>query len=313
MMFRHNSGGKLKLAIIGGNGAIGSTTAFLTAQKGIYDEIKLLGRKTNVLKNHAMDMEHALMPFSKTVVSFAEYEDISDCQVIFIAVGAPERKVESREEYLKDNIRVIDEVLENSCYFNKDAVILTATNPIDVFNYYLYKKLKRDRMKMLGFSANDSLRLRWAVAEKFNIDFNKTEAYCIGEHGEDQVPLMNCIKYDGKKFDVEDETKSEIKNILVDWFLKFQNLDAKRTSGWTSSVTASEVLEAIACDSGKIIECSVPLGGELGFRDVSLGMMVKLGKEGAMEIIVPELNDGEKSAINKAAAKIKQQITHLNI
>jgi len=303
----------LKLAIIGGNGAIGSTTAFLTAQKGIYDEIKLLGRKTNVLKNHAMDMEHALMPFSKTVVSFAEYEDIGDCQVIFIAAGAPERKVVSREEYLKDNVRVMDEILEHSCHFSKDAVILTATNPIDVFNFYLYKKLKKDRMKILGFSANDSLRLRWAIAEKFNLEFSKTEAYCIGEHGEDQVPLMNCVKYDGKMMNIEDETKVEIKKILVDWFLKFQNLDARRTSGWTSSVTASEVLEAIACDSGKIIECSVPLEGDLGYRDVSLGMMVKLGKEGAKEVIVPKLNDGEKRSLDKATAKIKQQIAHLNI
>jgi malate dehydrogenase len=303
----------LKLAIIGGNGAIGSTTAFLTAQKGIYDEIKLLGRKTNVLKNHAMDMEHALMPFSKTVVTAAEYEDIIDCQVIFIAAGAPERKVVSREEYLRDNIKIVDEILEHSNNFNKDAVILTATNPIDVFNYYLYKKLNRDRMKMLGFSANDSLRLRWAISEKFNLEFNKTEAYCIGEHGEDQVPLMNCVKHDGKKFDVGDETKTEVKKVLVDWFLKFQSLDAKRTSGWTSSVTASEVLEAIACNSGKIIQCSVPLDGELGYRDVSLGMMVKLGNEGAKEIIVPELNDAEKKSLDKAADKIKQQITHLNI
>jgi malate dehydrogenase len=303
----------LKLAIIGGNGAIGSTTAFLTAQKGIYDEIKLLGRKTNVLKNHAMDMEHALMPFSKTVVTAAEYEDIGDCQVIFIASGAPERKVVSREEYLMDNIRVMDEILEHSSNFNKDAVILTATNPIDVFNFYLYKKLKKNRMKMLGFSANDSLRLRWALSEKFNLEFHKTEAYCIGEHGEDQVPLMNCVKYDGKKFNVDNETKTEVKKVLVDWFLKFQGLDAKRTSGWTSSVTASDVLEAIACDSGKIIQCSVPLEGELGLEDVSLGMMVKLGKEGAKEIIVPELNDEEKKSLDKAAAKIKQQITHLNI
>jgi malate dehydrogenase len=303
----------LKLAIIGGNGAIGSTTAFLTAQKGIYDEIKLLGRKNNVLEHHAMDMEHALMPFSNTVVTAAEYEDIVDCQVIFIAAGAPERKVVSREEYLRDNIRVMDEILEHSNNFNKDAVILTATNPIDVFSFYVYKKLKRDRMKMLGFSANDSLRLRWALSEKFNLDFHKTEAYCIGEHGEDQVPLMNCVKYDGKKFNVDNETKTEVKKVLVDWFLKFQGLDAKRTSGWTSSVTASEVLEAIACNSGKIIQCSVPLEGELGLTDVSLGMMVKLGNEGAKEIIVPELNDEEKGSLYKAADKIKQQITHLNI
>ena len=303
----------MKLAIIGGNGAIGSTTAFLTAQKGIYDEIKILGRNKNLLKNHAMDMEHALMPFSKTIVTAAEYEDMGDCQVIFIAAGAPERKVVSRDEYLKDNLKVIDEIAENIDKYNKNAIILTATNPIDVFNFYLYKKLGRHRMKMLGFSANDSLRLRWALSEKLGLDFHKTEAYCIGEHGEKQVPLLSMVKYEGCNLVVNDEMKTEIKERLINWFLKFQNLDSKRTSGWTSSVTASEVLEAIASDSGKILGCSVPLEGELGYDNVSLGMMVKLGKNGVEEIIQPNLSEKEKNDLDRAVNKIKDQITYLSI
>ncbi|MFA9423494.1 MAG: malate dehydrogenase, partial [Sedimentibacter sp.] len=255
----------MKLAIIGGTGLIGSTTAFLTAQKGIFDEIKIIGRRKNLLKHHAMDMEHALMPFSKTIVTSSDYEDIGDCQVIFIAAGAPEREVVSRDEYLKDNIKVVDEVVENINKYNEDGIILTATNPIDVFNYYLYKKLNRDRMKMIGFSANDSLRLRWALAKKLNLDFDKIEAYCIGEHGQNQVPLMNLIKYEGNPLVVSNDMKTHIKSTLLDWFLEFQALNGKRTSGWTSSVTATEILEAIACDSGKIIECSVPLEGEFGY------------------------------------------------
>ena len=303
----------MKLAIIGGNGAIGSTTAFLTAQKGIFDEIKILGRNKNLLKNHAMDMEHALMPFSKTIVTAAEYEDIGDCQVIFIAAGAPERKVVSRDEYLKDNVKIIDEIAGNIDKYNKDAIILTATNPIDVFNFYLYKKLGRSRMKMLGFSANDSLRLRWALSEKLGLDFHKIEAYCIGEHGEGQVPLLRMVKYEGCNLDVDDKMKTEIKERLINWFLEFQNLDSKRTSGWTSSVTASEVLEAIASDSGKIFGCSVPLEGELGYYNVSLGMMAKIGKNGVEEIIQPNLSEKEKNDLDRAVNKIKDQITYLSI
>ncbi|MEL7648205.1 MAG: hypothetical protein AAGU76_08940 [Sedimentibacter sp.] len=303
----------MKLAIIGGSGAIGSTTAFLTAQKGIYEEIKLLGRKHNVLKHHAMDMEHAMMPFSGTKVTAAEYAGMGDCGVIFIAAGAPERKVETREEYLRDNIKVVDEIAENIRKYNEDALILTATNPIDVFNFYLYKKLGRDRMKMLGFSANDSLRLRWALAERFNLDFHKIEGCCLGEHGESQVPLFSSVKYEGIPIKVDDEIKYEIKSRLVNWFLEFQNLDAKRTSSWTSAVTASEVLEAIGLDSGKIIPCSVPLEGELGYENVSMGMMVSLGKDGVREIILPTLTEKEKSDLDLAADKIRNQIAHLSI
>ncbi len=298
----------MKLAIIGGSGLLGSTTAFLTAQKGIFDEIKLLGRRKNVTTHHAMDMEHALMPFSETKVTAVDYDDINDCEVILITAAAPERVVVSREEYIKDNIRVVKEVGESINKYNKDAVIITATNPIDVFNYYLYKELKRDRMKMLGFASNDSLRLRWALSEELGLDFNKIEAYCIGEHGEGQLPLMNYVKYEGRKIEVGHELMSRIKNKLVNWFIEFQRLDAKRTSGWTSAVTLTEMLEAIALDGGKIIECSVPLEGELGYSEVSLGMMVKLGKHGVKEIISTKLTEDEKSELDITVSKIKNQI-----
>lgn len=298
----------MKLAIIGGSGLIGSTTAFLAAQKGMFDEIKLLGRRKNMLLSQTMDMEHALLPFSKTRVSAAEYDSIEDCEMIFIAAGAPEREVAARDEYLKDNIKIIDEIAENLDKYNKDGIVLIATNPIDVFNYYLYKKLHRDRNKMLGFSANDSLRLKWAISQEFDLEYDKLEGYCIGEHGEGQVPLMNLVRYDGKPFSISEEKKTVIKNRLIDWFRNFQRLDSKRTSGWTSSVMATEILEAIVADSGKMIECSVPLKGELGYDNVSIGMPVILGLQGVREIMIPTLANDEREALDAAVEKIKAQI-----
>ncbi|HWR61793.1 MAG TPA: hypothetical protein VN580_09295 [Clostridia bacterium] len=302
----------MKLAVIGGSGLIGSTTAFLAAQKGIFDEIRLLGRRRNMVLSHAMDMEHALLPFSETRVRAAEYDGIGDCDVIFITAGAPERAVATRDEYLKDNLKIIDEIAENLDKYNKDGIVLIATNPIDVFNYYLYRKLCRSKSRMLGFSANDSLRLKWAVSREFGLEFDRLEGYCIGEHGEGQVPLMNLIRYDGRPFAISEEKKPVIKNRLLEWFRDFQRLDSKRTSGWTSSVTAVEILGAIATDSGKIIECSVPLEGELGYYNVSVGMPVSLGLQGVKEIIVPELTADEKGALDAAVGKIKAQLESIS-
>lgn len=298
----------MKLAIIGGNGLIGSTTAFLAAQKGMFEEIKIIGRRKNMLKSHAMDMEHALMPFSKTTVNAADYEDIHDCEVIFITAGAPEREVVSRIEYLKDNIKIVDEIADNINKYNKNGIILIATNPVDVFNYYLYKKLNRDKSKMLGFSANDSLRLRWALSKELNLEFDEISGYCIGEHGEGQVPLMSLVKYQGNLLSIDDEVRMKIKNKLINWFLEFQNLNSRRTSGWTSSVMATEILEAIACDSGKVIECSVILDGELGYSDVSIGMPVSIGKNGIKKIMEPILSKNEQIDLELAVKKIKRQI-----
>jgi len=304
----NNGGYTMKLSIIGGSGLIGSTTAFLAAQKGLFDEIKLIGRRKNMLFSHAMDMEHALMPFSKTKITASEYKNIGDCEVIFITAGVPEREVTTRDEYLKDNIKIINEIRENLDKYNKDGIILIATNPIDVFNYYLYEKLRRNRNKMLGFSANDSLRLKWAISKEFNLEYDKLEGFCIGEHGEGQVPLMNLIRYDGKPLVISEEIKPLIRKRLINWFRDFQRLDSKRTSGWTSSVMAVEILEAMAADNGKIIQCSIPLEGELGYNNVSVGMPVRLGRHGATEILIPKLSLDEKNALDAAVEKLKSQI-----
>ncbi len=298
----------MKLAIIGGGGLLGSTTGFLSAQKGIFDEVKLLGRRSNILLHHAMDMEHALLPFSKTKVIAADYDSLEDCDIILMTASAPEREVVSRDEYLKDNIKVVDEIAEKINKYNKQAIIITATNPIDVFNYYLHKKLNRERTKMIGFASNDSLRLRWALSRELNLDFEKINAFCIGEHGEGQLPLLNYVKYDGNIIEVNDYIKSNMKKMLIDWFKEIQGLNAKRTSGWTSAVMLTDILEAIATDSGKVIECSVPLYGELGYTGLSLGMMVSLGREGIKEIIEPRLTAYEKEQLDDTVNKIKIQI-----
>lgn len=67
----------------------------------------------------------------------------------------------------------------------------------------------------------------------------------------------------------------------------------------------------INCDSGKIIECSVPLEGELGYNNVSIGMPVSLGKNGVKKIIEPILAENEKRDLDIAVNKIKEHINNI--
>jgi len=120
--------------------------------------------------------------------------------------------------------------------------------------------------------------------------------------------LVDLIRYDGKPFVISEEIKLLIRKRLINWFRDFQKLDSKRTSGWTSSVMAVEILEAMVTDSGKTIQCSIPLEGELGYDNVSVGMPVRLGRQGAREILIPKLSFEEKKALNAAVDKIKSQI-----
>lgn len=72
----------MKLGIVGGAGLLDSTTAFVLGMRDAVEEIKLVDLFENAAKNQAMDMGQAILPFSRTKITAARYEDLGDCGVI---------------------------------------------------------------------------------------------------------------------------------------------------------------------------------------------------------------------------------------
>ena len=129
----------MKLGVIGGAGLLGSTSAFLAGMKGYLEEIKLVDIKENLVKNHVMDMGQAVYSASKTKISFGSNSDLADCGIILITASIPERRVEDRMEYLRDNMKIVKPICEQIKANCSEAVIINATNPVDIFNYVIYK------------------------------------------------------------------------------------------------------------------------------------------------------------------------------
>ena len=69
---------------------------------------------------------------------------------------------------------------------------------MDVINVVIQDCTGLGRRQIIGFSANDTLRLKWAVAKVLNIGADRVDAICLGEHGEKTVPLFSRIFIDQK-------------------------------------------------------------------------------------------------------------------
>lgn len=300
----------MKLGIVGGAGLLGTTTAFCVGERGIFDEIKLLDVKENMVMSHVMDMGQALLPISKTRISKADYEDLGDCDMILVTASLPERKVANRNEFLKDNLGVVTpicEKLKRVC--TKEPVLINATNPIDVFTYVYWKLLGWDRHKVLGFCANDTLRLKWATEKVTGKAFQDLDGLCVGEHGDGQVRLYDQMKYRGEPLALSQEQRREIESITARWFTNYQALESGRTSGWTSGVMLSAMICAIAGDRNEVMPCSISMDGELGYHHVSLGMPCLLGAGGVKQILDPKLTPQQKQQLDEVAKKIDGLIT----
>lgn len=298
----------MKLGVVGGAGLLGSTSAFLAGMKGYLEEIKLLDVKENLVRNHVLDMGQALYSVSDTKVSYADYKDLSDCGIILITASLPERKVANRLEYLWDNMNIIQPVCENIKANCPETVIINATNPVDIFNYVIWKTLGWDRKKIIGFNGNDTYRLKWASSKVTGKKFADIDGFAIGEHGNGQINLYDKMTFKGEPLALSEKEIGEVENMTANFFSEFNALNSGRTSGWTSAINIENLIEAVATNSGRVLECSSVLDGEYGLSGVSLGVPVSIGAEGMLEYRLPELTEAQKERLTAVSDALKKTI-----
>lgn len=253
-------------------------------------------------------MGQAILPFSETKISAAHYEDLGDCEIVLVTANVSNKPVADRNERLKENMGLlgpITEELKKHC--PSGPVVIICTNPVDVFTYIAWKLMGVAPGKVIGFSSNDTMRLKWAVAEVKGLDYRDLECVCIGEHGDAQVRLLDQIRCKGKPVTLTAKEEDRVIRMTGDWFKEFQSLGQTRSTGWTSGVNLAEMIEAIAQDKKILLPCSTVFTGEFGYDDVACGALCRLGRNGVEEITLP-LNEAQKKEMDFAVRKIRDQI-----
>mgnify|MGYP000287838895 CR=1 FL=1 len=63
-------------------------------------------------------------------------------------------------------------------YLKPGAIVITGTNPIEIYTYAYYKLLGVEKNKVIGFCAPDMIRMKWAIEEITGI-LNGTTNYIL--------------------------------------------------------------------------------------------------------------------------------------
>jgi len=297
-----------KVGIIGGAGGLGATMGFCLGSMGLFDEIRLIDIKENLAKSHAMDMDQSLSEISGALVRAGDWADLAGCGLVIMTAAVPAVKVASRNEFLEVNLKIVRAAAEEIKKYCPEAVVLTATAPIDVYNYVFHKIIGGDKQRFIGFCRNDSLRLRWAVGRVLGVDVRRVGGFVLGEHGETQVPIYSTVTVDNNPIGLSDEEIARVEALIKNWFRDFQALDSGRTSSWTSSTSISQVIKAIVEGSDKPVPGSAILDGEYGQSGVSFGVPLIYGPKGWEKVLEIELSPTEKEALAKSADLIRSLI-----
>lgn len=302
----------VRVGIIGAAGTLGSCAAFEIATRGLAGELWLFDVNRNLLQSHAMDLQTAAAVASETSVRAGErLEDLAGCEVLVMAAGAPWRQISSRRELLNDSLAILRPLAEAVGNFCPQAVVITATNPVDPLNYAFHLLSHMDPSQLVGYSINDSYRFRMLAARALGAVTARVEGFVLGEHGDHQVPLFSTLKLDGKAVAVTPELREWVLCETPKILKAYESLGTGRTSGWTSAVGLADMVQAVVEDSGKLFPCSVIPDGEYGRRGFSVGLPVRLGRRGVLEIQQWDLPPAEREKLEDAFDYLEQNAKSL--
>jgi malate dehydrogenase len=296
----------MKIAIIGGGGTLGSCTAYTLALKGLADELVLLDANPNLVLAHLMDIETAITGIQNTKIWVGSDEDLHHSDIVIVVAGVPHQLARSHPDMLLGNLSLMRDITRKIRTYCPQAIVITATNPVDSINLGMFLMSNGSpRTKLLGYNLNDSLRFQQLVAKEFGKKTTEVEALALGEHVETLALIFSSIRVNKQPITVSGEAKERLELEVPNKLKSYVKLGINRTAGWTSAAGMSQMVESIAKDSKKVIPCSAVLDGEYGYKEISMGVPVILGRQGIDRIIELNLTPGEQRALDHSARELE--------
>jgi malate dehydrogenase len=295
----------MKLAIIGGAGTLGSCTAFTLALQGLAEEIVMLDTNRNLLLAHIMDITSAIAGKQNVKLLAGSDNDLSGSDIVIVLAGVPHLATSTHEEMIQGNLLLTKSLISKIEIYCPKAVIITATNPVDSINLGMFLASgKLNRTQLLGYNLNDSLRFIMAVANELGVKSTEVEALALGEHVTNMALVFSSIRVNKKQISLQDNSRQRIKTAVPAILQSYLNLGINRTAGWTSASGIAQMVHCIANDSRQVFPCSAVVDGEYGYKGISIGVPVMLGRKGIDHIIELQLTADEQKDMDSAAREL---------
>ena len=298
----------VKVSVMGSTGVIGKNVTFKLARADTISEVVLFARPESIdkAKGQSYDMYDALAAedIDCLLTPSCNYEDLADSQIVLISAGAPRHEGMSRRDLAFVNAKIVSNYAKQISIHAPDAIILVATNPVDVMTTIALDASGFDRDKVIGVGNHlDSLRLKNYFARRLNINRSEIHTRVIGEHGDNMVPLLSSTTIGGipLKYFIR-EVELDIKEIIQ----TLRNAVSKKgATEYGPAYAISNLIITLITNSHKILTVSLYLDGEIaGVKGVSLGVPSVLSKKGNAMIVPIHMNDYETKKFQSAAEQI---------
>jgi malate dehydrogenase len=307
-----------KKITIAGAGQTGATLAHWLAERGDVD-IVLYDIVEGMPQGKALDLLEA-MPIigsDAQITGTNGWEETAGSDIVVITSGLPRKPGMSRDDLLKVNAGIVRDVTRSVVAQSPNAMLILLTNPLDAMCHIALHESGFPPERVFGQAGIlDTARFRAFLAMELKVSVSEVNAYVLGGHGDDMVPLVGSTNVGG--IPISKLIPADRLEAIVDRARKgggeIVALLKTGSAFYAPSAALAQMIDAVLNDRKRILPCAVYTGqnaGSYGISDLYLGLPAKLGAGGVEEVVAIELTQSEQAALQKSATSVRELVQAL--
>ena len=311
----------MKTGIVG-SGFVGATSAYALVMRGVGRRLVLVDQNRARAESEADDILHAV-PFAHPLEIIAgDYADLAGSKVVIVSAGVGQKPGETRLQLLGRNAEVFKQVIPSVLQYAPEAVLLIATNPVDVMTHIAARYAAEfgvPSSRVIGSGTTlDTARFRSLIGRQLKVDSQHVHAYVLGEHGDSEVLAWSQVTVGGIPLDEfctgRDISICEDDYAVIDEKVRraaYHIIEGKGATYYGIGSAVARIVEVILQDERSLLTVCTPMLDVAGVKDVTVSLPNLVGGDGIIQTFFPKLNETETSALRASAQVVRSVIEEL--
>jgi L-lactate dehydrogenase len=312
----------MKVGIVG-SGFVGATTGYALVMRGVGRELVLIDKNAARAEAEADDLRHAV-PFAHPLdVRAGGYEDLTGCRAVVLCAGVGQKPGETRLHLLRRNAEVFAEVVPQVLAHAPEAVLVVATNPVDVMTHLAARYAAAcgvTASRVLGSGTTlDTARFRSLLGAHCGIDPHHVHAYVVGEHGDSEVLTWSLATAGGMPL----KSFAQLRGIVQPGAVRreidakvrraaYNIIGGKGATYYGVGSALARILDAVLHDQRAVLTVCTPAADVAGVADVTVSLPRLVGGEGVIATFPLPLDDEETNLLRASAQVIRRALDELS-
>ena len=310
----------MKVGIVGA-GMVGSAAAYALALLGTVRDVVLIDRDEALALAQAQDIAHAIPFASTSTVTAGGYDALAGAAVVILAAGVGQKPGETRLELLGRNAEVFRAIVGEVRRAAPDAILLVATNPVDVMTDVATRLSGLPPERVIGSGTIlDTARFRLLLSQHLGVAPQSVHAYVLGEHGDSEVLAWSAARAGSvpiRSFAAQisapltDSVRARIDDGVRN--AAYTIIDGKGATWYGIGAGLARITRAITRDEQAVLSVSIVTDEVEGIRDVALSVPRVVGAAGVTADLFPDLDVPEQAALRRSARLLKDTSDALSL